>query len=270
MFILSGFGDEISPNLDKQLDVMEKLGMKHLELRSVDGKGVLTLSNDDIKAVKNNLDQRGFALSAIGSPIGKIKITDDFDEHLEAFERALYLADYFDTKYIRIFSYFIPEGKDAEIFRDEVMNRMDKKVKRAEDAGIILLHENERDIYGDTPERCKDILDTINSPNLRAIFDPANFVCVGSEVHPHGYALLEEYIEYLHIKDATYEPVEIKPTGEGDGRIPEVLRELSKKGFNGFASLEPHLAIAGKMSGFSGPEAFEVATNALKKVIAAL
>ena len=264
-FTLSGFADEIDSDLETQLDVIEELGLDYLDLRGVDDTNVLDFDDEEVERVRAALDERGIGVSSIGSPIGKIDIDDPFEPHLDRFETALEMADAFDTEYIRVFSYWMPEGDDPADHRDEVLRRTEAIVERAEDAGVTLVLENEKDIYGDTPERCRDLLTEIDSPNLRAAFDPANYLEIG--VHPYPDALLEvvEYVDYLHVKDATFgERGDIKPAGEGDGHIPEILDALQRRGFEGFASLEPHLAMAGAKGGFSGPEAFGVATEALR------
>lgn len=268
MFTLSGFADEISSDLEMQLSVLKELNINYLELRGVWDKNVLDLTREEIERVKSKLDEARVSVSAIGSPIGKIGIEDDFEKHIDRFERALHLAGRFNTDYIRIFSYYIPEKGDPEEYEDEVLKRMKVKTEMAEDYGKVLLHENEREIYGDVPVRCREILETIDSDNLKAIFDPANFIAVGVQPYPDAYEKLKEYIEYLHIKDAKFGgEVEIKPAGEGDGKIGKTLKKLKESGFDGFLSLEPHLSIAGKKKGFSGPKAFEAAAKSLKEVI---
>ncbi|NOZ64837.1 MAG: sugar phosphate isomerase/epimerase [Caldiserica bacterium] len=267
--ILSGFGDEISDDLNEQLEVMASEGIKYLELRGVWGKNVIQLTDEEAKKVKHILMEHNFKISAIGSPIGKINITDDFTEHLRSFKRALELARIFETHYIRIFSYYIPEGEKPEKYRDEVMKRMEKKTQWAEREDIILVHENERGIYGDIPERCRDIFATIDSPYLRANFDPANFVFEDVKPYQDAFPLLEEFTSYVHIKDArhTQDKVVCVPAGEGESEVKEVLKALRDNGYHGFLSLEPHLAEAGQYKGFSGPDKFRKATRALKKIL---
>jgi len=264
-FRITGFADEISQDLDTQLDVLDELDIDYLDLRGVWGTNVLDLSDDQIERVHEKLDAAGVEVSAIGSPIGKIGIEEEFEPHKERFETALEMADEFDADYIRLFSYWIPEGDDPSEHRDEVMRRMAWKAERAEGTGVTLLHENEKDIYGDTPARCRDILETVDSENLRAIFDPANFLELGVETYPDALLDLVEYVEFLHIKDAVRgERHNIEPAGEGDGHIPKILEALSRRGFSGFASLEPHLASQDEKGGYSGPEAFKVAAHALE------
>jgi sugar phosphate isomerase/epimerase len=267
-FTLSGLGDEIDPDIGTQLRVMAETDLRYLELRRIEETNVLDLSPAQIERVHRALDDYGFEISAIASPIGKIDIREDFDPHLERFERAIELADEFDAEYIRLFSYYYPEDDDPNDWREEVMRRMERKVERAQRAGVILVHENERGIYGDVPERCRDIVETVDSPNLRVLFDPANFVVDDIEVYPRAYEELAEHIEYLHIKDAVFaDGVEIEPPGEGDADIPEVIEALTEDEYEGFASLEPHLAHAGSEGGFSGSEAFQVAARAFTAVL---
>jgi sugar phosphate isomerase/epimerase len=266
MFTLSGFADEISPDLDAQLDVLQSLHITHLELRGVWNKNVLALDDREIKTVKTELARRGIKVSAIASPIGKIKIDDPFGPHLKDFRRAIDIAEYLDCPYIRIFSFFVPEG-EADAYRPQVMDRLAALLDEAEGHAVTLLHENERHIYGDIPRRCLDLLEGLDSPQLRMTFDPANFVLCGVRPFSDGYELLKDYIAYLHIKDARMAEQEVAPAGEGDGQLPELFRALVGKGYDGFASLEPHLAKTGAFSGFSGPDLFGVAAQALRRVL---
>lgn len=277
-FTLTGFADEIDQNLSVQIKVLKELNIKHIEMRGVNKKNLSDCTLDEAKAIKKVLDDNDFALSAIGSPIGKIKITDDFKPHLEKFKHVLDIAEIMQVKYIRLFSFFMPEDSDYSVYRDEVMNRMQEFVKVAAGKNVILLHENEKGIYGDTAERCLDILKTINCDYLRATFDPANFVQCNVDVFPHAYELLKPYIEYVHIKDAKFADGVVTPAGEGDGNVENVIKALVKDNFSGFLSLEPHLC---SFVGFSdledsaeekapateGVALFIKATNALKSLL---
>lgn len=267
MVSLTGFADEISSDLNVQMTVLKSEGIKYLEFRGVWDKNVLQLSDRKLIKMKNELSQVGFQVSAIGSPIGKIRIIDDFEEHVKRFERAIYIAKFFDTKYIRIFSFFIPQDQDPSFYRDEVMRRLSILVKKAEAEGIVLLHENEKGTYGDNADRCLDIMKTIHSSHLLTAFDPANFVQSGVQPFTEAFPLLEPYIEYVHIKDALFSDRKEVPAGKGDGEVREVLKALKDSGYNGFLSLEPHLSASETFAGFSGPELFKVATQALKGLL---
>ena len=242
--------------------------MSYMELRSVWNTNVLDLTDDELDRVKSATAERGIGISSIGSPIGKVPVTDPFEPHLERFRRALHAAEALRAPYVRVFSFFIPEGQEPDRYREEVLDRMRALTSEAEDAGVTLLHENEKEIYGDVPSRCVDILAGVDSQALRAAWDAANFVQCGV-THPYdeGYASLRPYIEYVHVKDAHSGSDRVVPAGEGDGQLPETISALRASGFDGFFSLEPHLASAGKYSGFSGPELFGKAAEALKELL---
>ena len=268
MIVLTGFGDEIGPDIIEQMDVMASEGVKHIELRGVDNKSVMALSQQECADLKKKLDDQGFGISAIGSPIGKVKIDDDFDAHMDDFKHALELAKFFESKYIRLFTYYPPEGEDINKYRDEVMRRMGLKAELAGKAEVILLSENESNLYGESPRNCADVIETLNSPWLKAIFDPANFVLKGYKPFEDCWPLLKKHTVYFHIKDAKTGPGEkITPAGQGDGQIKEILADAVADGFEGFASLEPHLSHGGQFGGFTGPDLFKDAIRALKKVL---
>jgi sugar phosphate isomerase/epimerase len=268
VWTLTGFADEISPELDEQLDTLALESINFMELRSVWNTNVLDLMDGELDIVRSTVAERGIRISSIGSPIGKVPITDPFGPHLERFRRALHAAGVMKAPYIRVFSFFIPEGQSPDLYRDEVLKRMSAMASEAEDSGITLLHENEKEIYGDIPSRCVDILAGVDSPALRAAWDAANFVQCGVR-HPHteGFESLRPYIEYVHVKDALADSGHVVPAGEGDGEIQESISALRASGFDGFFSLEPHLASSGTYSGFSGPELFRKASGAFKDLL---
>jgi sugar phosphate isomerase/epimerase len=267
MWTLSAFADEIAPDLDVQLDTLSGESIRHLEFRGVWNKNVLDLTDAEIGKVKAALDGRGVRVSSIGSPIGKIPIADDFARHLARFQRAIQAAHTLEAPFIRIFSFFIPAGEDPARYRDQVLHRIGQLVRAAEGSSVTLVHENEKEIYGDTPARCLDILTQIDSQTLRAAWDPANFVQCGVRPHSEGYAALRPFIAYVHVKDAMLASGQVVPAGQGDGELRETIAALRGSGFDGFFSLEPHLASAGRFSGFSGPDLFGVAAGAFKGLL---
>lgn len=266
---LSGFGDEISPDPVVQISVLQALGANHIEVRSAWERNIVDLSEEELQRLKSILDEHGMGVSAIASPIGKVDVSEPVESEVTRLRRAIHAAKTLETRYIRIFSFYRAEGLTAESIREDVMERMRALTAEAEAAGVILLHENEKDIYGDTPERVLDIMETINSPALRVAWDAANFVQVGVKPFTEAYASLRPYLEYLQVKDAQKDTRLVMPAGEGDGELQETINALRDDGFTGFASLEPHLANTHHLGGFSGPAAFGVAGRAFNRVLEA-
>src|SRR5262249_37295092 len=130
MFLLSAFADEIDPDPQVQIDVLQSCGVRHIELRSILKTNVLDLTDLQVSGLKSLLDRHGFNLGAVGSPIGKVKINDPFEPHLKRFRRAVELCKVFGTSNIRVFSYYpAADGEPWEKWRDEVMSRMIQKAK---------------------------------------------------------------------------------------------------------------------------------------------
>ncbi|HEY5584750.1 MAG TPA: sugar phosphate isomerase/epimerase [Ruminiclostridium sp.] len=270
-FIFSGFGDEIAPDLQKQLEVLGSLGIKALEIRRVDKVPIAQHSVESIKKIKKQLDANGAIISAMGSAIGKVSIHDDFEEHLKEFNRIMDYADILETKKIRMFSFIIPEGEDYYKHTDEVLRRLEIMLKLAVKREFILIHENEKPVYGNNAVRCEIIMRNLFCNNFKAAFDPANFVQVGQAPYPEAWELLKKYVVHMHVKDALYTNQKVTVVGEGDGEVKKVLTDLYKSNYEGFLVLEPHIADyaghidpSGEGSTFSdGPTGFKAAANAL-------
>jgi len=238
---ISGFSDEISSAVDTQFEVLHRLGISYFEPRGIDGKNISKLSNQEVQELKEKMAQWGIKISSIGSPIGKVKIEEPFGPHFENYKRVVKIAKDLDVQYIRMFSFFHEGGEEwnAEE-RQEVLNRLRQMIDYAVEQNVILLHENEKDIYGDTVERCADLMKELACDHFKAVFDPANFVQCGQDTG-YAYDLLKDHIAYVHIKDARMEDGKVVPAGMGDGNVEYVLKNLFDNGYQGYLSLEPHL-----------------------------
>lgn len=275
---ISGFSDEIDSSVDVQFKALNKLGISYFEPRGIDGKNISELSDDEINTLKAKMRKYGIKVSSIGSPIGKIKISDDFDNHFKTFKRVVEIAKILDSRYVRIFSFYPQNvGQWTQEQRQAVFARIQMMVDYAKKKDVVLLHENEKDIYGDTAARCLDLMQHFYCDNFKLVFDPANFIQCGQNTKI-AFDMLKDYIEYMHIKDANLSDGEVVPAGLGDGNLEYILKGIFNNGYNGFLSLEPHL---GSFEGLSnleltddmlklpkgGEGSFTLAFNALMKIL---
>ena len=276
------FADEASPRIDEQIKAMVRNGLQGLEIRNVDGENVSAISLDKAREVRKKLDDAGLITWSIGSPLGKIDIEKgSFEEHLDSLRHTLEVASVLGAKNIRMFSFFIPAGKDPAIFRNQVMDRLHRMVEVSAGSGIALCHENEKGIYGDVATRCLDVLTEV--PELHGVFDPANFVQCGQDTL-EAWEMLKDRINYMHIKDALFSDSSVLPAGKGDGHVGEVLHAFLAKGGCDM-TVEPHLAVFDGLKGLerkgdrsivgggnyvfsSNDEAFDAACSALKALLA--
>lgn len=238
---ISGFADEIDENFSVQLEVMGQLGQRYVELRAADGINVADMTVEKARECMERMREKGIKVSALGSPIGKIKITDDFAPHFEKFCHVVELAGIFETPYIRMFSFYLPSEADPERYREDVFQRISRMVEYAKEHQVVLLHENEKGIYGDSGERCLKLMEAFYGDHFKCTFDFANFVQCREDTLA-CFEKLKPYIAYIHVKDALMETGEVVPAGEGDGHLEEILRQLDQEGYRGFLSLEPHLS----------------------------
>lgn len=278
---ITGFADEIAPELTAQIAGLKGLGMSYVEMRGVDGNNLIYHTDEKIAQIRKMLDDNGIRLSALGSPLGKIQIADDFAPHFEEFKRAVEISHKMECPTIRMFSFYLPQGSDPAVYEGEVFERLGRFVDYATANDILLLHENEKEIYGAMAPECRKLMDTFYGDHFKAIFDFANFVQCGQDTL-EAYEMLKPYIAYIHVKDALKVDQSVVPAGYGDGNVEAILKDLFTSGFDGFLSLEPHLfdfsgfhalekdgrSMAGKnRKALSGLEAFTVAYEALKKIL---
>ncbi|WP_077612532.1 sugar phosphate isomerase/epimerase family protein [Clostridium sp. Marseille-P2415] len=273
---LSGFADEIDSSLEKQIKVLKKLNIRYVEMRGVNGKGLVEYSAHEAKEIKKQLDEAGIRLSSVGSPIGKIRITDDFAPHMELYKHTVEIANVMETPYIRMFSFFMPQNESYAPCRGKVMDQLGRFADYAKANHVILLHENEKEIYGDMADRCLEIMKEFHGEHFKAVFDFANFVQCKQDTM-EAYEMLKPYIAYIHVKDALWSDASVVPAGMGDGHVKEILKLLKSGGYKGFLSLEPHLSDfagfsaleqnAAEKKKLSGEEAFTMAYEALEKIL---
>lgn len=276
------FADEASARIDLQIEALRRNGLQGLEIRNVDGENVSAISRAKAREVRAKLEDAGLITWSIGSPLGKIDIEkDDFEAHLDALRHTLEVAEVLGAKNIRMFSFFIPAGKDPAGYRNEVLDRLHRMVEVSAGSGIALCHENEKGIYGDNAARCLEVLTEV--PELHGVFDPANFVQCGQDTL-EAWALLKDRIHYMHIKDALFADSSVVPAGKGDGHVKEVLDAFLARG-GADLTVEPHLAVFDGLKGLerkgdrsivgggqyvfsSNDEAFDAACAALRSLLA--
>jgi len=279
-FLYSAFADESSSEFSAQIDALKRTGCQYLEIRGLPGGNFTTLTDAEAKDIRKALEDNGLKVWSLGSPIGKIPVDGNWEEHLEKYKRVLELAHLMDTRRIRLFSFFMPKGEDPAAYRDVVIERMGVFAELAKNADLIACHENEKGIYGDVASRCLELLQAV--PDLRAVFDPANFVQCGQETLS-AWKMLKPYVDYLHIKDSTPEG-KIVPAGYGAGNVAAIVKDYGLSGGK-VMTLEPHLTSfvglkdleqEGEESdvggiAFDSPEAaFDFAVKTLKDLAAAL
>nr|WP_294489887.1 sugar phosphate isomerase/epimerase family protein [uncultured Anaerosporobacter sp.] len=278
---LTGFADEIAQELTKQVESLKGLEMLYVEMRGVDGNNLIYHTDEKVKEIKKVLDDNDIRISALGSPLGKIGIADDFEPHFEDFKRAIEIGHMMECPNIRLFSFYLPKENNPTLYESAVIERIGRFVDYATANGAVLFHENEKGIYGEKAMECKKLMDVFYGEHFKVIFDFANFVQCQEDTL-EAYKLLKNYIAYIHVKDVKKIDGSVVPAGYGDGNVAVILKDLFESGFDGFLSLEPHLfnfegftdlekegksMLQAERKMLTGLEAFTLAYNSLEKIL---
>jgi len=268
---LSAFADEVTDDFLEQVRYLAKEGVGYIEPRFVGGRNLMDLGKGELDEVKKMMQDHGLKVSAIGSPIGKVKLDEPFEPHLDKFKHAVELAVFLEAPFIRMFSYYAPEGKDIDDYRDQVMDRMAAKAELLADVDVTMVHENEAHIYGHTAENCVEMVEAVGSEKLRLAYDPANFVW-GEKITNNVevcWPVMKPYVVHIHIKDWKLGATDVGSIpGEGDGQIKELLAELAAMDYDGCMTMEPHLQEGGQFGGTTGGELFSKAIAVVRELSA--
>jgi sugar phosphate isomerase/epimerase len=276
--LIHAFADEASPMIAGQIAAMQRNGLQGVEMRGVDGANVSDIPVAKAREVRQQLADAGLTVWAVGSPIGKIPVDGDHAAHREKLRHTLEVARALGTRRIRMFSYYMPQGSDPEDWRQAVIDRLGELLEDAKAADIWLCHENEKGIYGDVAPRCLTLLEAL--PELKSVFDPANFVQCGQDTM-EAWKLLGSRTDYLHIKDALADGT-VVPAGCGTGHLLPIVHAWLEQGGRAM-TVEPHLrvfdglsalerpgegsVIGGKFTYPTADAAFDAACGALREMV---
>jgi len=268
MMRISAFGDEIAVDFEEQLRVLNALEIPLIDIRAAWGVNCAQFTDEHIARITDLCARYDVAVSCMGSPIGKSPITDPIAIESERLKTIGETARRLGTRNIRLFSFY-PEHDVDEAALQLSIDRLGALSEIAGEQDLQLLLENEKGVVGDIPERCLRLMRAIDSPQLRFIWDPANFVqCGAVDQVDRWWDELHPYVGYIHIKDARLADNSVTVAGDGDGQLLKLLTRLRDSGYRGVLSLEPHLLEARHSSGFSGADGMKAAVGALRNLMA--
>lgn len=239
IFIPSGFADECSGSFAKQIEMHQQLGWAYLIIRTIEGVKAEEIPVAEHLTLKKMLDEAGMKVSSLGSAMGKVPIdTVSLEEDIKTLDRLCDLAKVVETRYIRVMSY--AQGDDTpEAWRDKAVVRLRKLGEHARTRGVMLTLENCVG-YPQDGNKMVEFLDLCACDNVRCAFDPGNAAGYGVDTW-EMYTKVRDYTEYFHLKDTAYDGSQHFP-GEGDAQIEKILTALWDSGYQGFVSIEPHVA----------------------------
>ena len=269
----TGISDEAGQPIETQIKAHRELGWKYLEVREVDKENLTLMSDEKFEEVYRKVSESGMKVSCFGGAVGNwaTKISGDFKKDFDEVKRAIPRMKKFATKYLRVMSW--PNDKDNpwsdEDWGKEAIKRSKELSKLAEDAGIVLVHENCSGWAAKTDKMLR-IYREVNSPAFRLMFDTGNVVAYKDGDSFENYMKLKPYIEYVHIKDYTTVDGKLAATypGEGEGKVKGDMADLKSSGYEGFVSIEPHMASVVHLRKVGDPEeTYRIYVNYGKKLM---
>ncbi|WP_231640842.1 sugar phosphate isomerase/epimerase [Nocardiopsis sp. NRRL B-16309] len=241
---LAGIGDEAAPDLGGQLAALARLRWNHLELRTVDGVPVALMDDASFARAAERIDAAGVTVVCVAAKIGDWSrpVTGDFSADLVELDVLARRCGLLGTRLVRVMSY-ASGGLPGPEWGRRARARLRELALRAEDAGLVLAHENCTGWAGESADRMLDLVTGIDSPALRLLFDTGNGVAHGYPGPPMLRALID-HVAHVHVKDAVTGrdgTVGYVLPGTGEAGVPEVLEQLAEHGYTGALSMEPHL-----------------------------
>lgn len=260
----TGFADEAASSIDKQIEAAKELGWKYIESRNIDGVNITDISNEKFEEVYQKLQKAGIEINCFGSAVanwGKDpRDEESFKKSIEELKRAIPRMKKLGTKMIRGMSFGIPKelspvNPDLE---EKIIDNLNILVGMCEQEGIIYVHENCMNYFSQSYEHMEKIIDRIDSPYFKIVFDTGNPLMADNRVGEppyrkqtswNAYQHLKNHIYYVHIKDGRFiretegifPEMEYTFPGEGKGEVKRIVKDLIKSGYDGGFSIEPHM-----------------------------
>lgn len=248
--------DEVSKDFQDALDWIAEQGLKHVEVRTVDGKNVAALDDDAVRDVRRRVEDRGLFVSAVASPLFKCALDptrpvasgdrfgqqeEGVEAHFAKLDRVIAIARLLGTRRIRIFSFW--REKDPAPYLSDVVRLLKRAGRIAEHADVLLLVENEPSCNGGFAEEVGQIVRAVDCPAVKALWDPGNEAYAGREPFPAGYGHVKDVLAHVHLKDAYIRQdgsPRCVPLGSGNLPLIPQLRALAADGYDGLFTIETH------------------------------
>lgn len=272
--------DEVSDSFEEALDWAAGQGLRHVELRVVDGTNILDLPDDRVERAAREVSRRGLSVPALASPLFKVALDpsrpvaagerlgareEGVEEHFQKLVRTVRIARILGTRRIRVLSFW--RERDPRAFFPEIARHLRRAAAFAEGEGMELLLENETSCNGGTAEEVGDLVRSVGSPVLRVLWDPGNETFGGRNAFPDGYAHVMDFVGHVHLKDAVVGgdgAPRYVPLGSGSTDLKGQILALERNGYGGIYTLEPRFA----PEGGTAREGAERSLEGLKRILA--
>jgi sugar phosphate isomerase/epimerase len=228
--------DEVSQDLDRAIRLARAFGLEGLDIRTVWEKGVHQLDDDELDRLKRAADGAGLRIPSVAPPFLKCNL-DEWPEHRRILERSLRAAERLGARIVRGFTFW----KGAAPW-ERIVDAYREVAPTIERSGMVVGIENEPACMLGTTERITRLLREIGSPNVKALWDPANGTHDGERAFPDAFERVIAETVHVHLKDGRHVDRRWQHAivGEGEVGLIDVSRALAQRGYSGWVALETH------------------------------
>jgi L-ribulose-5-phosphate 3-epimerase len=258
---LGAINDELSPVFERALELAVTLGIQEIEIHTVGRKVIEELETTDVRRIQQELAHRQLHVCNISSTVFLRCHLDDRDEeitwrtpfrsingryadHISALERVLEIAQILQAPLVRIFGFWQDRPLTEAIY-EQAARRLVRPLQMAEAAGLPLVLENCPHTYFDWGQRAARLVEMIDSPWLRLLWDPCTGVRSGEPDIMAAYPQISRRLAHVHAKDMRFDPANKRghvyvPIGQGQLDWRTILGRLEADGYQGVVCIETH------------------------------
>jgi len=256
---ISIINDEISDDIKEVVAFLKMHKLHYIELRSFGRENIANINIPQLKKYAGYFRKNHIKVSSIASPLLKWEINkmnvgrvkgDSLNSHFyshnnDSPEKIFEIAEIFQAKYIRIFSFLKYSGFEIA----DLKQNIEELLLLAKKYNKILLIENEPACNINTAEHLYTFIRYFKSDRIKILFDPGNIYKQGGNLDYNNLSRIKEYIRYVHVKDCSFGNKSYAVLGEGNinykNFISWMQREADK---NIFYSLETHVSSKNRMN----------------------
>ncbi len=253
LFKTSVITDEISQDLQIAIELAKRFSLDAVEIRSVYDKGPFEFITEDLHSMNKQIKDAGLKVSAISAPFYKCDMNNEEEvaAHLVGLENCIKAAKIFDTNMIRGFAFWTNGKLDDCI--DKIVELYQKPIEMLKDTGITLVLESDPSVNTTNAFELSKVLDAINHPQVKALWDPGNNIYSPNfeTPYPDGYQYIKPHMAHVHLKDAVLDEENNAIGccfGAGLVDFKGQLQSLIDDGYDGYVVMETHYRIVSVLS----------------------
>jgi sugar phosphate isomerase/epimerase len=255
---LSYLPDEMIDNFERGLQLGAEWGLRHVEVRLVDGVNILDLNDEQVERTAGLIEQHGMSVSALATPFFKCQLPGtegsdvgplhgarrlSYQDHLALLPRGVEIARRLGAPVMRIFSFW-EDAANEDLFWQILQEAVEATLTATSGSGVVPALENEGACFIGTSADLADVARRFPQDDLKFIWDPGNSTRHGLPPREEDVDTFFDRVALVHAKDGIFDAATGSSVaaliGQGQTNFAAELRRLHSRGYSGAVTLEPH------------------------------